>query len=146
MSLAPHFFQNKIQNNSTPHSFFFFLGLHPQNIEFLRLGVEMELKGLAIATVTRDRSWVCKLHHSSQQHQILNLLREARDWTCNLMVTSWIHLCCTSMGIPYTPLLTTLQALSVTQTRLQATILTLNSQTPHMMSPYTAIFLSEGHS
>jgi len=31
------------------------------------------------------------LRHSSRQHQILNLLSEARDQTCNLMVPSRIH-------------------------------------------------------
>ena len=42
----------------------------------------------------------CDLHHSSRQCQILNPLSNARDRTHNLMVPSWIHFCCTTMGTP----------------------------------------------
>ena len=35
-------------------------------------------------------SWVCHLHHSSQQYQILNPLGKARDWTWILMDTSQV--------------------------------------------------------
>ena len=45
-----------------------------------------------------DPSPICNLHHSSQQRQILDLLREARDQTHNLMVPSQIHFCCAMMG------------------------------------------------
>ena len=49
-----------------------------------RLGVESEMQlpayTTATATATRDRS-VCNLHHSSQQHWLLNPLSEARDGT-----------------------------------------------------------------
>ena len=38
-----------------------------------------------------DPSHVCNLHHSSQQHQILNTLSKARDQTCVLMDAS--HIC-----------------------------------------------------
>ena len=38
------------------------------------------------------------LHHSSEQHQILNPLNEARDRNCNLMVPSWICFCCSRTG------------------------------------------------
>ena len=31
------------------------------------------------------------LHHSSRQHQILNLLMEARDQTCVLLDNSWVR-------------------------------------------------------
>ena len=48
----------------------------------------------------QDLSRVCNLPHSSQQHQILNPLSEAKNQTRNLMVTSWIHFCCTMMGTP----------------------------------------------
>ena len=74
--------------------FLSFLGLHPRNMEVPRLGVESELLLLTYATATAswDPSWVCDLHHSSQQCWILNPLSEARDWTCNLMVPSHIHL------------------------------------------------------
>ena len=37
------------------------------------------------ATATRDLSHICEQHHSSQQHQILNLLSKARDQICTLM-------------------------------------------------------------
>ena len=41
--------------------FFVFLGPHPQQIEFLRPGVELED---AIATAIPDLSRICDLHHS----------------------------------------------------------------------------------
>ena len=37
-----------------------------------------------------NQSCSCNLHHSSWQCLILNPLSKARDWTCNLMVPSWI--------------------------------------------------------
>ena len=37
------------------------------------------------------------LHHSSQQHQILNPWSKARDRTCILMVPSWIRFHCPMM-------------------------------------------------
>jgi len=37
-------------------------------------------------------------NHSSQQCWIHNPLSKARDWTCNLMVPSWIHFCFDMMG------------------------------------------------
>ena len=40
---------------------------------------ELHLLAYATATTTQDLSHVCKLHHSSQQQQILNPLSEARD-------------------------------------------------------------------
>ena len=43
-------------------------------------------------------SHVFDLHHSSQQHCILNPLNEARDWTRLLMVPSWIHFHCATLG------------------------------------------------
>ena len=54
-------------------SFSFFLGPHLQHMEVPRLGVESELHLLAYATATaiHDPRYVCDLHHSSQQHQIL---------------------------------------------------------------------------
>ena len=39
------------------------------------------------------RAIVANLHHSSQQHQILDPLREARDRTLVLLDTSWAHYC-----------------------------------------------------
>ena len=67
-----------------------------------RLGVESELQlpDYTTATATPDLSPVCDLHHSSQWRRILNPLSEARDKTHNIMVTSQIHFCCTTMRIP----------------------------------------------
>ena len=47
------------------------------------LGVESELQLLAYTTAraTQDPSRICDLHCSLQQHQILNLLSEAKDRT-----------------------------------------------------------------
>ena len=66
---------------------FWFLRQHWWHMEVPRLGVELELKtqAYATATVTRDLSHICDLHHSSQQCQVLNPLNEASDRTCNLM-------------------------------------------------------------
>ena len=51
------------------------------HMEVPRLGVtsELQLPTYATATETRNRSQVCNLHHSSQQHQIFNPLCKARD-------------------------------------------------------------------
>ena len=58
-----------------------------------RLEVEPELQLLAYttATATPDLSYVFDLPYSSRQHWILNSLSEARDQTCVLMDTSWVH-------------------------------------------------------
>ena len=76
-------------------SFLFYLGLHLWHMDIRRLGVELELHQptptTAIATATRDLSHICDLHHSSQQHLILNPLSEARDRTCSLVDTSQAH-------------------------------------------------------
>ena len=72
--------------------FFFFLGLHPQYMEVLSVGVQLELQLLVYTTATtmQDLSRVCDLHHRSQQCWILNPLSKARDGTRNLMVPSQI--------------------------------------------------------
>ena len=71
-----------------------FLGLHPRHREVPRLGV------YATVPAMPDLSCVWDLYHSSWQHWILNPLSEARDWTRNLMVPSWICFHCTMMGTP----------------------------------------------
>ena len=80
----------------------FSLGLHPWDMEVPRLGVELEvqLPAYATATATRDPSCVCDLHCSSWQSQISKPLNEARDQIHILMGTSWIRLCCATMGTP----------------------------------------------
>ena len=82
--------------------FFIFLGLQLQHMEVPRLGVNLELQLLAYATAiaTQDPSHVWDLHHSSGHCWILNPLSKARDHTWNLMVTSRIHFCCTTMETP----------------------------------------------
>ena len=64
-------------------------------MEFPRLGVEIELQLPAYTTAiaTQDPSHVCDLPHSSQQHQILNPLCEARHRTRILLDASQIHFC-----------------------------------------------------
>ena len=71
---------------------FLFLRSHWRHMEVPRLGVESELQllGYATAIATEDPSRICNLHHSSRQHQILNLLSGARDWTHILMDTSQV--------------------------------------------------------
>ena len=48
----------------------------------------------------QDPRHTCNLHHSSRQCQIPNPLREARDRTCVLTVTSQVRFCCTMTGTP----------------------------------------------
>ena len=48
------------------------------------------------ATATPDLSCICDLYHSSQQYRIPNPLSEARDWTLNVMVPSWVCFCCST--------------------------------------------------
>ena len=72
-------------------------------MEVPRLGVELELQLPAYMTATEmwDLSCVCDLHHNShnagsQTHWV----REARDRTCILMDTRWIHFHCATTGTP----------------------------------------------
>ena len=48
----------------------------------------------------QELSLICNLHHSSQQHRILNPLSKARDRICTLMDTSQICFPCATMGTP----------------------------------------------
>ena len=88
--------------------FFFLLWPHLQHMEVPRLGVESELQlpAYATATATPDLSRIFDLHYSSWQRRILNLLSEARDLNCNLMVPSRIRFCCAMMGAPVRSFLT----------------------------------------
>ena len=58
-----------------------------------RLGFELKLQlpGCATTTAMCDPSHICNLNYSSQQHQILNLLSEAKDQTHIFMDTSQVH-------------------------------------------------------
>ena len=71
----------------------FFWGHTSGNMEVPRLEAESELQLPAPTTATamQDLSRICDLHHSSQQHQILNPPSKARDGTHILMDTSWGH-------------------------------------------------------
>ena len=66
----------------------------------LRVQLEMQLPAYTTVTATWDPNLVWELHHSSQQHQILNPLIEARDWTLILVDTSWVPYCWAMMRIP----------------------------------------------
>ena len=94
------------KSHSACKAFFFFsfcfLGPHSQHKEVPRLGVksELQLPAYTTATATQDLNRICGLHHSSQQHQISDPLIEARDQTCNLMITSWIRFHCATVGMP----------------------------------------------
>ena len=72
---------------------FCFLRPHLRHMEVSRIGVKSELQPLAYTTATamQDPSHVYNLHHSSRQRRILNPLSEARDQTCFLVDTSWVH-------------------------------------------------------
>ena len=60
-----------------------------QHVEVPRLGDKSELQLLAYTTARPYLSFICDLHHSSWQRQILNPLIEARDQTQVLMDTVW---------------------------------------------------------
>ena len=66
-------------------------------MEVPRLGDKLELQLSAYITATATAapglSHICHLYHSSQQCQILNLLREVRDGTYVLMDTSQVCYC-----------------------------------------------------
>ena len=64
-----------------------------QHMEIPRLEVKLELQLLVYTTATAmpDLSYICDLHHSSQQCRILNPLSKARDRTHNLMIPSRIR-------------------------------------------------------
>ena len=71
-------------------------------MEVPRLGVESELQLPDYAIAKPDPSRVCHPQHSSRQHQILNPLSKAMDWTLNLMVPSWISLTLSHDGNSWT--------------------------------------------
>ena len=62
-------------------SLFVILGPYLQHVEVSGVGVQLELQLPAYTTVIAMPNLCpfCELHHSSWQHQILNLLNKARD-------------------------------------------------------------------
>ena len=48
-----------------------------------------------------DISHVYNIHHSSWQHRILNPLNGARNWTCVLIDTTWVHYHSAMMELPW---------------------------------------------
>ena len=61
-------------------------------MEVPRPGVELELQlpVYTTATAIMNLSRICDLHHSLQQHWILNLISEARNRICILMDISQV--------------------------------------------------------
>ena len=53
-------------------------------MEVPRIGVESELQlpAYTTATSTPDPSRIFDVHHNSHQHQVINPLSNARDWSC----------------------------------------------------------------
>ena len=82
-----------IINNFSQHDYDFLISFsqpHLQHMEVPSIGVksEWQLQASTTATATPELSSICNLHHSLQQHQILNPLSEARDQTPILTETS----------------------------------------------------------
>ena len=64
--------------------FFVLLGPHTWHLEVPRLGTGR----IGATAAGLCHSHVCNLHHSSQQHRILN---QARAQTCVLLDASWVR-------------------------------------------------------
>ena len=82
-------------------SYFCFSGPHLRHMEVsqARGRIRATAAGLHHTAIAMpDPSCACDLYHSSKQTWILNPLNMARDRTRNLMVLSWIHFCCATMG------------------------------------------------
>ena len=98
---SPHYNQGDVSDRKSglllsfflSFFFFFFYCRTQWHMEVPRLGAELEqqLPAYATATATPDLSHVYNPHHSSQQHQILDPLSEARDQTQNLMDPSRVR-------------------------------------------------------
>ena len=82
--------------------FFVFIGPYVGHKEVPRLEVksELQLPAYSTATAMPDTRFFCDLHHSSQQHWILNPLSGARDWTHILMDASQLHYHWATAGTP----------------------------------------------
>ena len=62
--------------------------------------MELHLPVYATVTATLDPSHICNLYHSSWQHQILNMVKEAGYWSRILMDTSWVGFRWATAGTP----------------------------------------------
>ena len=104
---------------SSSSTFFFFLLFRAALTAYggfqARGPLELQLPAYTRATATQDPSCTRDLHHSSQQHWILNTLSETRGWTC-ILDTSQIRFCwatrgtqlpfsCTGSSLPLLPLI-----------------------------------------
>ena len=83
---------------------FFFLLFRSETMAFGGSQARGWIGATAIGWGMQDLSPICDLHHSSWQHWILNPLSDARDWTCNLTVTSRSRFRCTTTRTPRSPL------------------------------------------
>ena len=96
---------------SSSSTFFFFLLFRAALTAYggfqARGPLELQLPAYTRATATQDPSCTRDLHHSSQQHWILNTLSEARDRTCVRLDTSQFHNSLSTMGTPQKTALTT---------------------------------------
>ena len=131
--------------------FFFFFCLFratPRHMEVPKLGVELELQPPAYttATATPDPSYICDLHHSSQQHEILNPLSKARDWTSNLSVPSWICFRCTMTGTPIWQYLTNWKLDTFCKAAIPLTAVCPRERFTHMCVQTQTPALSYSHS
>ena len=70
-----------------------FLGPYLWYMEVSRIGVESELPLLAFTTAMPDPSHVCLQPTPQLMATPDPYPTEARDQTCVLMVTSWVHYC-----------------------------------------------------
>ena len=77
-------------------------------MEIPRIGVQSELHvpAYATATATLDPSYICNLHHRSQQRWIFNPLSKAKDRTLVLMDPSWVCYLWATKGTPEDQILT----------------------------------------
>ena len=80
-------------------SHFAFSGLHLEHMEVPKLGNCHP--SYTTATAMPNPSHIFYLHHSSQQHQILNPLSRPRDRTHLLMDTSRVHYHQATVGTPF---------------------------------------------
>ena len=72
-------------------SFFFFYSCLFRAIPSANESSGVTVPGLRPSYSNQRSNCVCKLHHSSRQSRIANPLSKARDRTCVLRNTCWVH-------------------------------------------------------